>query len=395
MISFEGALRKVLDQIQDYGDERIPMAQALGRTLAEDLVADRDFPPFDRSERDGIAIQYGAQGPLAVAGTAQAGQPQLILESGTHCIEIMTGAMVPVNTDTVVMYEHLSRSAGGYKLEKPVQKGQHIHYRGSDHRAGEVLLPKGTRIDAAVVGLLASVGQAEVLVKTLPKIALVSTGNELVEVGEVPLPHQIRKSNTHTLRALLEGERIRAGMFHLQDDPQAIARALDQWMADYDVLLLSGGVSMGKFDFLPEAFGHLGVEKIFHKVAQRPGKPFWFGRHPGKECLIFSFPGNPVSTYVGHTLYFLPWLEGSMGRKTKYFDVILCAPYTNSTDLTHFMGARLTFESGQLRATMVASGGSGDLSTLAMIDGFVRIAPMTILDKGDLVPFAPTKNLSP
>src|SRR5690606_21032814 len=269
------------------------------------------------------------------------------------CLEVMTGAILPKNTDTVVMYEHTMKAMGSFTIEGPLRKGQHIHYRGSDIKAGEAVLHQGTKIDAAAIGVLASVGKAEVPVKKVPKIAVVSTGNELVEVGETPLPHQIRKSNAHTLKALLERDKIEAGLFHLQDDRPAMERAVEQWIATYDVLLLSGGVSMGKYDFLPEVFERLGVEKLFHKVAQRPGKPFWFGRHPKNGCLIFSYPGNPVSTYLCHRLYLIPWLDKGMGRETPQYDVIMGTTYTNTTELTLFMGAKIAPESGKLVATLV------------------------------------------
>ena len=395
MISYEQAQQIVLAHSMDYGDETVPMESSLGRILAETVVADRDFPPFDRSIRDGIAINFDAfdskKAALPVEGTAQAGDPQMSLGDTSCCLEVMTGAMLPKNTDTVVMYEHTGRDMGSFTIERPVRKGQHIQSRGSDTKAGEAVLQKGTKIDAAVIGVLASVGKAEVQVKKAPKIAVVSTGNELVEVGEAPLPHQIRKSNSHTLKALLGREKIVADLFHLQDDLRAMERALEQWIATYDVLLLSGGVSMGKYDYLPEAFDHLGVEKLFHKVAQRPGKPFWFGRHQN-GCLIFSFPGNPVSTYVGHTLYFVPWLEKAMGREPQKFDVILDAPHTNTTDLTLFMGAKIRLESGKLLATLVQSSGSGDLTGLATIDGFVRLAPLGTVEADGLVPFVPIRN---
>lgn len=399
MISYEQALQIVLAQSQDFGQEVVPLGDSLGRVLAQTIVADRDFPPYDRSIRDGIAINYDAYrakgAVLSVEGTAQAGHPRMRLNNTDSCLEVMTGAILPENTDTVVMYEHTLKAGESFTIARPVQKGQYIHYRGSDIKAGEAVLPKGSNIDAAVIGVLASVGKAEVPVRKVPKVAVVSTGNELVEVGEDPLPHQIRQSNAHTLKALLARDKIPATMLHLQDDLQAMETALEKWIGTHEVLLLSGGVSMGKYDFLPKVFERLGVERLFHRVAQRPGKPFWFGRDPKKGCLIFSYPGNPVSTYLGHRLYFVPWLDKGMDREPPQYEVVLGTPYTNASELTLFVGAKIALDSGNLVATPVPSSGSGDLTGLATIDGFVRFPPMGTVEANGLVPFVPIKNPLP
>lgn len=397
MISFEEALGCVLEHAIDYGDESIPMENSLGRVLAEPIVADRDSPPYDRSIRDGIAINFDAfnahRAPLAIEGVAQAGMPQMVLGAKDSCLEVMTGAILPKNTDTVVMYEHTSTDKKSFTIKKEVVKFQNVHYQGSDTKKGEVILQVGKKIGPEEIGILASVGKALVQVKKLPKMAVVSTGNELVDVGKVPLPHQIRKSNSHTLRALLQGELIEADLLHLDDDPVTIKESLEKWAFTYDVLMLSGGVSMGKFDFLPEIFEQLGVSRIFHKVAQRPGKPFWFGRDHDRACLFFSFPGNPVSTFVCHWLYFVPWLNRGLGRKTPEFKVSLSTPISNPTELTLWVGAKIDMETGILTANTLSSSGSGDLTGLTRVDGFVRIPPQATLESGSRVPFHPTKNI--
>jgi len=397
MISYEQALGSVLEHTLDYGSETIPLENSPGRVLVEPIVADRDFPPFDRSIRDGIAINFdgynGQRAPLPIEGIAQAGMPRMALVDKGSCLEVMTGAILPENTDTVVMYEHTSTDKKSFTIDRNVVKFQNVHYRGSDTKKGELILKEGRKIGPAELGVLASVGKAMVKVKKLPKVAVVSTGNELVDVGQAPLPHQIRKSNSHTLRALLHGEQIQGDLLHLDDDPIAIREALDTWISTHDVLILSGGVSMGKFDFLPEIFEQLGVTRIFHKVAQRPGKPFWFGNHQDRDCLIFSFPGNPVSTFVCHWMYFVPWLNKILGRHTPEFKVSLSAPVSNPTELTLWVGASIDMGNGSLIANTLSSSGSGDLIGLARVDGFVRIPPKSNLDTGSRVPFHPTKNM--
>ena len=215
-------------------------------------------------------------------------------------------------------------------------KGQNIHYRGSDRSKGAILLENGNRISAGTVNILASVGKSEVLVKKLPNVTVISTGNELVEVSETPLPHQIRKSNSLSLAANLSKEKINVELLHLADDQKLIEATLENALVQNDVLLLSGGVSKGKFDFIPSAFEKLEVQKIFHRVAQRPGKPFWFGLDSKNETVVFSFPGNPVSTFANYHVYFLPWLYRSLGLDIQERKVILAGSIENTTDLDPF-----------------------------------------------------------
>jgi molybdopterin molybdotransferase len=397
MISYQEAYRKVLETTLFVENEEVALSASQGRILAETIVADRDFPPFDRATKDGIAIRFDAhrstEHAFPIEGTAQAGSPQLVLKDLNSCIEVMTGAIVPKNTDTVVMYEHTSQQDHSFRIDRAIQKGQDIHYQGSDMSKGDVLLTPGLKITAAEIGVLASVGKAMVLVKKLQKVAVISTGNELVEVSETPLPYQIRKSNAYSLKALLRNEKIDADVFHLVDDPSSIKKGLSDWISEYDVLLLSGGVSKGKYDFLPSAFDELGVEKIFHKVLQRPGKPFWFGRHNEKKTCIFSFPGNPVSTFVGYHVYFMPWLHKVLSVETPKFTVFLGEPYTNTTDLTLFVGVKVEWRVGKPMASPISTTGSGDLTGLAQWDGFIQIEPQGTLAENSLAPFVPIRNI--
>nr|WP_299337865.1 molybdopterin molybdotransferase MoeA [Allomuricauda sp.] len=398
LIAFQTAIAHVLAQHKDYGLEEVTLEESLNRVLAEPIKADRDLPPFDRSTRDGIAINFqgvtSKEPKFEMKGMAQAGSPQTVLEDESHCIEVMTGAVVPKNADTVVMYEHLEKIGNVYKVLQPVSKGQNIHYQASDFSKGGVLLHEGVRITPAEIGVLASVGKFKVRVKKLPRIAVVATGNELVEVDENPLPHQIRKSNTYSLEGLLKNQGILAQSYHLKDDPELLKRELQGLLEKYDVILLSGGVSKGKFDFLPSTFDHLGVKKIFHKVLQRPGKPFWFGEHSEKGALIFAFPGNPVSTFANYHVYFLPWLNKTLGLPSNEFSVFLEEAVENTTDLTLFKGVQLRFEEGRFKAKVIQTTGSGDLLSLSNIDGFLQLNPKESYEKESLVPFIPTKRFA-
>nr|WP_299382155.1 molybdopterin molybdotransferase MoeA [Allomuricauda sp.] len=397
MISYSSALQKVLEHTLTMESQEVDLFQSNGQVLAENIYADRDFPPFDRATKDGIAIAFDAvergNKKFKSAGIAQAGSPQQNLQNSSDCIEIMTGAMVPRNADTVVMYEHLMEKDGVFELQKEVQQGQNIHYQASDVAKGSILLWPGTRIGSAEIGVMATVGKSRVLIKKLPKIAVISTGNELVDVDKTPEPFQIRKSNSHTIHALLQNEGITAELFHFVDDLQELKSKLETIVQQFDVLLLSGGVSKGKFDFLPAAFDALGVKKVFHKVKLRPGKPFWFGVHKASETTIFSFPGNPVSTFVGYHVYFRTWLNKSLGVDSPEFTVFLKESFENTTDLTLFVAVELENTEGKLMASRISTTGSGDVKLLSRADGFICVNPGEVFTKNQIVRFIPSRKV--
>ncbi|MDE3743826.1 molybdopterin molybdotransferase MoeA [Maribacter polysaccharolyticus] len=396
MIEFNEAYAKVLEHSLELGSEVVALRESVGRILSEDILADRDFPPFDRVTKDGIAINSQALeagiGTFGIEALASAGMPQQKLKNTHNCIEVMTGAVVPQNTDTVVMYEHIKIKDGHATLTKEVKKGQEIHYKGSDVVSGTVLLHENSRIGPAEIGVLATVGKSELKVKRLPKVMMLSTGNELVEVSEKPKPHQIRKSNVLSLYAALRQEGIPTASMHLKDDRSLIKEELTRILEMYDVLLLSGGVSMGKFDFIPGVLEDLQVEKVFHRVAQKPGKPFWFGKQTALNTVVFSFPGNPVSTFANYHLYFLPWLYRSLGIEIKKGEVVLGASITVKPPLTRFMQVKIENRKGCLWAFPVRENGSGDLTSLVHSDGFVCLPPREEpYGKGEVVTFVGTR----
>ena len=398
MISFKDAYQRVLDHCQDYGDEQIPLSQATGRVLAEDIIADRDFPPFNRATKDGIAINYEAIDSgltsFKIEGVQAAGMPSRPLSDTANCLEIMTGAVVPENADTVIMYEHVVIENGWATLTKNPSKGQDIHPKGSDQKKGTVVLKKFCTITPAEIGVLAAVGKSTLKVRALPSIAIVSTGNELVDVAETPLPHQIRKSNIHTLFAALGQEGIAPTPLHLPDEKESIRKVLQQSLQEYKVILLSGGVSKGKYDFIPEILSELQVEKIFHGVKQRPGKPFWFGVQKETGTVVFSFPGNPVSTFVNYTVYFKDWLKQSLGIPLSEIKVALKEEVIIKGELTLLLRAKLHLLDGKLQASLVKENGSGDLSSLVPTDGFIVVEPdKDVYEIGEHVVFIPSRRL--
>jgi len=396
MIGFREAIDTVLQNKTDFGTVQVPLHKAHGRILAQDVRADRDFPPFDRATRDGIAIQLKNDAPLpsyTVQGIAAAGAPQMELLEPSHCLEIMTGAILPKHATTVVMYEDVELKNGLAHLKAPVTPGQHVHTKGSDEPQGSILVKEGQRLSASEIGILAAVGQSEVLVKRNPKVGLFSTGDELVPIEATPQLHQIRQSNSHTLKAILGGEGIGAEILHVKDDKESIYTALKQALAAYDVLLISGGVSKGKYDFLPEVLEELGVQKQFHRVKQRPGKPFWFGAHSGTSTTIFGFPGNPTSTFTNYHLYFVPWLNHCFGITHEVVKTFLAEDFENTTDLTLFVLVHAVVENGKFMAKLVHGNGSGDLTSLSRANGLIKVDPKEKLNTNERVVFVPTRKI--
>jgi molybdopterin molybdotransferase len=390
MISVEQALQTVLNTSQDFGVEEIPFLKSLGRILKEEIFADRDFPPFDRVSMDGIVIDFAAfkngQRAFKIEGIQAAGSEQIALQNTENCIEVMTGAVLPNNSNAVIRYEDVTIDNGVATINiAAVNDGQNIHKKGKDGKSGALLISENTLISAAEIGVLATVGKSFVKVAKQPKIMIVSTGDELVAVAKTPLAHQIRRSNVFTLVSLLERLQIPSETAHITDDKPILKSKIAAYLKVYDVLLFSGAVSKGKYDFLPEVFEELGVEKGFHTVAQRPGKPFWFGQT--NTCSIFGFPGNPISTFVNCLAYFYPWYYKSIGIETKEETVILGEDVNFKPNLVYFLQVKLVSEKGQLIAHPITGNGSGDLASLVKADAFIQLPSGTVeFKKGAVYP---------
>ncbi|HVV55770.1 MAG TPA: molybdopterin molybdotransferase MoeA, partial [Mucilaginibacter sp.] len=250
MITIEQAEKLILAEARDFGTETIPFSQALGRVLAEDIVADRDLPPFDRVMMDGIAITYSAieQGvsSFRVTGTQAAGDEPVDIKNPDECIEIMTGAALPGTADTVVRYEDTEIKNGIARLlVTSIQKGQSLHLQGADRKKGDVVIPSGRVISPTLINTIASAGKTLLLVKKLPRVVIISSGDELVDIDEQPSPIQIRKSNSYTIQAILSQHRIQADLLHIPDDEAVTREKIRHGLANYDVILMTGGISMG------------------------------------------------------------------------------------------------------------------------------------------------------
>jgi molybdopterin molybdotransferase len=377
-IDVDEAERLVLECMPRWPATRVPLERALGGVLRETLVAERDQPPFDRVTMDGVALRAaamaGGRREFRVAGTQAAGQAALALGADDECIEVMTGAVLPAGADTVIPVERVTRGAAGVTIETgyAANAGQFVHRRGTDHRGGAALLAPGIRIFPAEMAILTIGGRADVAVTRPPRIAVISTGDELVEPGAPIADYQIRSSNDLALQAALRhrgfGAVTRAT---LRDDPELMRREICRLHAECDVLILSGGVSMGRFDHVPAALAALGIEAVFHKVRQRPGMPLWFGRDAAGK-VVFALPGNPVSSLVCLVRYVVPGLEAALGAPARPPpQVKLAAEVVFEPDLAYFLPVVLEDDGAGARPRPTNT--SGDFVALGGTDGFVEL----------------------
>jgi molybdopterin molybdotransferase len=378
MISLAEAYDIVQQTTHGFGEETIPLALGIGRVLQEDWHGDRELPPYDRITMDGIAIHYDTAVQLnhfPIAGVVAAGDPETELANAVHCLEVMTGAMLPRGCDTVIRYEDVDIVDGVARINVTYDKGQNIHYQGEDRAKGELLVEKGTLLSASEIGVGASIGKASIVVSRLPKTIIISTGNELVEIDQQPAAHQIRRSNVYRLQASLQHLNVPVNTAHLIDDEEVIVEKLQGFLRDYDLVVLSGGVSKGKFDFLPTALDRLGVTKLFHRVAQRPGKPFWFGHHTDFKATVFALPGNPVSSFMCTQIYLIDWLRTSLGMRIPERPYgILQSDVEFKPDLTYLLEVKISYnKEGQILAHPKKGHGSGDLANLLHGDAFIRL----------------------
>jgi len=373
--------------------ESLPLTQSAGAVLRENIYAERDQPPFDRVAMDGIALSTSGLGTgrLRVIGMQAAGDPPRTLSEPETCIEIMTGAMLPRGCDAVVPVEQIQRVGEFAEIgRRPVQPWQNVHRRGTDCPQGTLLLAAGTRISAPEVAIAASAGMARLRVSAQPMIVVISTGNELVEPGETIEPHQVRRSNAYGITASLRQHGFaRIADDHVRDDEAELTERLGFHLRTHDVLILSGGVSMGQLDLVPRVLENLGVSLVFHHIAQRPGKPMWFGVSQSGPA-VFALPGNPVSTLVCLSRYVLPALRAAMGQApASPARIAITAPIDVKAPLAFYMPVTLrSDEWGRTSAEPKPTNGSGDFTALAGTDGFVELPPgPNTFPKGFVAPF--------
>ncbi|MEL6917306.1 MAG: molybdopterin molybdotransferase MoeA [Bacteroidota bacterium] len=392
-ITFEAALDILCAHKDDFPTEVTLLENAVGAYLAEDILADRDFPPFDRVTMDGICIVYqafeGGQREFNIEAIAPAGSPQKTLQNPQNCIEVMTGAIMPKGADTVIRYEDLTIQGGKAMIHLDTLKHrQNIHFKGMDIAQGTLIIKKGKQLSSAEINIAAAVGKASLRVRKLPKTVILSSGDELVTVEETPALHQIRRSNVYGIRNTLNEWGIDADLKHLPDDKEKMRDIIAGLLQEYGLILITGGVSKGKFDFLPDVLASLSVTKHFHKIQQRPGKPFWFGTST-EDKKIFALPGNPVSAFVCVYMYVQFWFKKSLGITAPSLYVVLEEDVHFKPDLVYFLeGILSSTTEGTLSVLPVKGNGSGDYANLVKTDGFLVLPQnKSTFRKGEVYPF--------
>jgi molybdopterin molybdotransferase len=381
MLSFEEARQLVIAQSKSHAGVRpaltLPIAEALGYVLAQEIRSDREYPPFDRSTRDGYAVRAADAkegATLPCTGEIKAGDTVSEPLSPGSCVQIMTGAAVPAGADAVVMIEFTQRANDAVTFQRASQSGQNIVPKGSEAKAGDVALKPGVRLGFAELAVAAQVGAATVRCYKKPRVAILSTGDEVVPITETPGPFHIRNSNTVSLAAQIQlagGEPV--PLVNALDRVDDLAAKIEQGLRE-DILVLSGGVSMGKYDLVETVLKSLGAEFFFDAVAIRPGKPAVFGRC--RNTIVFGLPGNPVSTMVTFQLFVIPALDvlsGAEPRPLPLLEASLAEPLQENPGLTHFLPARIAWSGNSPSVAPLRWQGSGDISALTRANSFLVI----------------------
>ena len=372
----------------------LPLAQARGFCLAEDLQADRDYPPFNRSAMDGFALRSaelnkGTFDSFKIQASVYAGAEYTKPVAEGAVVKIMTGAPVPADLDAVIPVEKAKVTGERVTFDPDtIPPWKHIARRGEDALAGRVLVEEKRTVDVSVATVAASCGYDRVNVYNKPRIKIITTGSELVEPGEHTAPYQIRDSNRHTLLSLLDPFNIKPETIRAQDKEAEMRAALEESLEECDILILTGGVSMGDRDLVPALLESSGVRKIFHKVRIRPGKPLWFGHRD--QAFVFGLPGNPVSVLVGFKVFLEPLIYRYMGRKPpEYPRIILGEEFHKKHKFTEFLRVRL--EEGE--AFPVKHNGSGDFISTLQTEGFLILGEEgEVFPRGEALPFISLRN---
>lgn len=408
MLSFEQARQTVEEhasRLRPRGKERLGLLDTTGRVLAEPLVADRDFPPFPRATRDGYAVRAAdlkvLPATLAVVGEIKAGAEVTVGVGSGEAAAIMTGAPAPAGADAVVMVEYTTRQGERVEIRKGVAVGENIVPRGAEAKQGEQLLSPGTRLDAATIAVAASVGKSHLLVYAKPRVAVLATGDEVVDVDVPPAPPQIRNSNSYSLAAQIRAAGGEAVLLPIApDEPERLRQRIAEGL-DANLLLLSGGVSAGRYDLVKQALSECKAEFFITGVQIQPGRPMVFGRLPasaGKPSqdqasdsrYFFALPGNPVSTMVTFQLFARPVVEalaGMAASKLVFLHARLKSEVKTKSGLQRFLPAVLSGEFEQAEVELLSWQGSGDIAATARANCYLVINPARErIEAGEWVP---------
>lgn len=394
MIHYEEAQQIILAQAKPFATESIALSNALGKTLAETIVADRDYPPFNRATMDGFAFRYedfekGIKQYIIIDTIFAGSTTNKALQQG-ECYKIMTGAAVPTSANVVIRKEDTSVVDNLVTLHiESCKLFQNIAKQGEDITAETSIITSNKICTPAVISVLAALGKSEVTVKCLPSVSIFTTGNEIVPVDTNPIDAvQIRNSNQHLLKALLQQWQIQSSICkHLQDDKAALTAAFKEALSS-DIIIINGGVSAGDADYVPEVLSSLGVQLLFHKIAIRPGKPLWCGKLPNGG-LVFALPGNPFSCMVTFQLFIKPYLLACFGLPQQAFlQLPLAASKAKNVGLDEFFPAQI--QAAPISITPLHFKTSGDVKATLFADGIaLHPASAQALEANTIVNYLP------
>ncbi|EOR95956.1 Molybdopterin biosynthesis protein MoeA [Arcticibacter svalbardensis MN12-7] len=396
MISFPDALAAINVLAKPFDKEFCPLEDADGRILADNCFADRNYPPFNRAAMDGYAIMYNdwenGLREYKITEVIYAGQAsEQTIHSG-YCYKIMTGATTPPLATVIIRREDSIEQDNVVTLKgESLKPYQNIAREGEDAKAGALILEAPLRCEPQIISLLTSIGKTQVSVYKLPKVAVITTGNEVVKPDEPIAAFQIRNSNQYLLRALLKKWNINEPVcIHVQDNKDALRETLQQAILS-DITIINGGVSAGDADYVPQILHELGVKEIFHQVAMRPGKPIWTGKSPSGG-MVFALPGNPLSCLTTFTLFIESYLYKSFGFKERIpYKLPLLENRSKKNKLTEFFPVRIATE--QFGLHLVKHNGSGDITAGLHANGLaVHAAEKESIVSGEPIDFYPFNN---
>ncbi|MCP2520842.1 molybdopterin molybdotransferase MoeA [Candidatus Aminicenantes bacterium AC-708-M15] len=384
MIKFEEAKKIVLESAKPIGKEKVFLEDAFRRILAEDIIANYSIPPFDNSAMDGFAIKSEDTNKdlpvkLRIVGEESAGEIFRKKIDKGQTLRIFTGALLPAGTDSVIPQEEVEIEKEFIVIRRKVRKGENVRYAGEDIKEGEIVLEKGIQLNSTHIGLLSALGIVEIEVYIKPKVGILATGEELKDLNEPLLQGSIRNSNTYTLIAQIKS----AGAIPLNygktgDNPNEIKNIIEENLNNCDIFLTTGGVSVGKYDYVREAVESIGAERKFWKVAQKPGMPlaFYVLKRENKLKYIFGLPGNPGAVMITFEEYVRPLIYLLSGRKN-YLPQEIEAKFTHDLKKKkgrlNFIRVKIFFENGEYYISESGPQGSGFLKTLANANGIALI----------------------
>lgn len=375
MILTQEALDFILDSTPPGKTDSVYIENALDKVLAQDIFATRSYPPFDRVTMDGIAISnQSISREFKVESIAKAGEKVKKLNQSDSCIEVMTGCPLPSGCDIVIPYEEVEIKNEVAKIINPsYEYKKFIHDKASDYKKDDLLIKKNTPITSAALGIIAAQGINKIKVYTLPSISIISSGDEIKELSEQIQEHQIYRSNPYMLERELKGlANFKINKFHIQDNLEETIKTLTLALDQSDLIIVCGGVSKGKFDYIPAALDRLEVKKIFHRVSQRPGKPLYYGIKGEKQ--IFGLPGNPVSALVCLRKYVISSIEKQIGLSGQKIYGVLTKSIEFKKDLTYFVAVSAAFDpNGRLLLTPIETNTSGDFNSLCYSNGIIEL----------------------